>query len=369
MQKGETDDSDPLAEASKPTSRYRVLISKWDEEALERVETSADIKEPVLESNHKAISDVAFTFTKIQERNGVEIAGSEVKVESAELKDILNRIVYSDDDSGDSSSYLYFNSPFTELVWAWDALESETEKSVEQETEVKKLARQDLQELMRLVMTSSGNERLSKYFKDRDSMKKDRMITFDTLWSLFPFGVTVLAKPFLGLPQVFKVAITDGFPKTDSEEPFEIKCYCMDWDGSSFSMIPFVTQIAQFDGRKSIVDLACYPLAYYQEKGKSQTEAVDGLKKTLTDRGKVYREICIRPRGQQMFQYEGIAYHRKSKSFFASRESSGYITGSSDSDTISDRHRRVSVSDKLEVRLLLFSVFAVVLRWQCRSKE
>ena len=364
MQKGETDDSDPSAEASKPKSRYRVLISKWDEEALERVETSADIKEPVVEPmKDTTSSDVAFTFTKIQERNGVEIAGSEVKIESVELKNMLGRIIRGGDNNSDSLSQLYFDSPFPRLVWAWDVLETEAHDSAAQETEVNKLARQDLQELMRLVTTSSGNERLTKYFKDKDSMKKDGMITFDALWTLFPREVKVLTKPFLGLPQIFTVALTDGWLKPDSKEPFEIKCYCMDWDGSSFSMIPFITKIAHFEGRKSIVDLACYPLAYYQEKGKTQTEAIDNLTQNLVERGKVFREICIRPRGQQMFQYEGTAYHRKSKSFFASREDSDYMTSSSDSDTSSDRHRRVSVSDKLEVRLYLSNVFTIILRW------
>ncbi len=324
-----------------------MLISKWNKELLERVDVPADIKEELTDTKKQLeAAELAFTFRKVQGVNELSTSYSEVIIESEALQKLIGDITELGDNEG---KVLQLVSPFESLVYKWAEAKVEANKVDEADSEARRTARQDLQELLKIISTSSGLEQLDKYLKDFDSIKKDKSITHEALWTLFPPGTLIVARPFLGEPQIFFVVSCELFPETGSKEPFELKCYCFDWDGSYFNRVPFLLKIEHFEAKKSIFELACCPLEYYQEEGKDQKEAVAALRQRLIKRGKKYREICIAERGKQMFHYEGSAYHQKTNGFFSSRSSSDDAS-QSDSGSVREARRSSSESGKLEVR-------------------
>ncbi len=82
-------------------------------------------------------------------------------------------------------------------------------------------------------------------------------------------------------------------------------CWTYDWDGNRrrFNRVAVELEIDHYKGKRLITSLPCYPLSRYP----GDTEA---LKAKLINRGKRFRELCLRPRGKQMFEYDGPAYFR-----------------------------------------------------------
>ena len=185
-------------------------------------------------------------------------------------------------------------------------------QKVEDENGEKQQARTDLKELLKIISTSSGHVQLDRYFNDRDIFIKESSITHNALWTLFPPGTLILARPFFDEPQVFSVQSCDEF--TSDGKPFNLICYCFDWNGHEFNRVPFKMSIEPWgEDRKSIIELPFYPLSYYNEPdlGKTQEESIKKLKATLIERGKQYESYCTAERGKQMFNYEGAAYFQR----------------------------------------------------------
>lgn len=84
------------------------------------------------------------------------------------------------------------------------------------------------------------------------------MITFQTLWTLFPPGSLIYGKLFQGQDQVFIVEDNMG-PWTDDQK-FFLRCWTYDWDGSHFQRLPLKLEFKHFEESKPIDSLSFYPL-------------------------------------------------------------------------------------------------------------
>ena len=65
-------------------------------------------------------------------------------------------------------------------------------------------ARLDLGLLLDTLSSGSGDQKLDKYLKVRESSKEQKM-TFESLWTIFPPGTLVYGKVFQGQDQIFIV--------------------------------------------------------------------------------------------------------------------------------------------------------------------
>jgi hypothetical protein len=153
-----------------------------------------------------------------------------------------------------------------------------------------------------------GAEELDGYFKTRESNLKANLTTYDTMWSLFIPGEKVYAKPFLNSPQVFVVDIPPYWLERRSPPPkLHVDCWCYDWNGKEMVKVYYSIEIERFRGTKSINELACYPLKYYQDEN-SAIKNEGELIRSLVNRGKTYDKIVRGPKGaKQMYAYNGDA--------------------------------------------------------------
>ncbi|KAF2086542.1 P-loop containing nucleoside triphosphate hydrolase protein, partial [Saccharata proteae CBS 121410] len=306
--------------AEKKESRYRVVISKWDDEKADRVDRPVDTED---KDDKKSSSDRAFTFRRVQQIEGKNISYSETKIESPPLQDLLGKIMES--RTGEKSVTEMY-SPFRDLIHEWSEAEKATE-SQEDDSEDDKLAREDLKELLKIISESSGIEKLTRYFKEREQLRKDKKIRHETLWTLFPAGAFIVARPFLGVEQVLFVQSTDVLSMNtlddNEEDPFQVVCYMYDWDGEHFNRVPVTLEIDYFKDKKSIIELPFFPLEFYETEGCTSEEAVQSLKDRLVERGRKYRELCVAPRGMKMFRYEGPACYQRNSGIFRSVAASG----------------------------------------------
>ena len=243
------------------------------------------------------------------------------------MQKLLERITRRFSQSGVTKVW---ESPFESIVFSWNELQKEASRTDfddgDEDAGDIKLARTDLAELMTMISSSSGDEALDRYFRTRDDLAKTRTITFETLWTLFPQGSMVVARPFLDEEQLFLVASfkTDErhpyYVNEEEETTFNVTAYSYDWNGTSFNRVPFEFKIPEFQDKKGVFELPIYPINMHQSRdgGKQGIALIDKLKTDLIARGKLYRNYCIAERGKQTFQYHGVACYKQGSELFSS---------------------------------------------------
>lgn len=295
-----------------------MIVSKWDPDAGDFIDNDATKKEEKKAIGPENQSRIAFTFKKLtmarSRHSKIESLSSEVKIESEPLQRLLGKITSK---WGWSETVTTCTSPFGPLVYAWTEALSEAQKFVEHEPEDEKQARADLNELLRMISTSSGYLPLDRYFQDRNTFTSERSITHAALWTLFPPGTLIVSQQPLDRLQIFTVSSCDGFVMEG--QTFDLVCFCFDWDGSEFGRVPFEFKVPYWGpDRRSIVELPFYPLQYYteptSEEGILPGDAIASLKDKLIKRGKKFVDYCTAVKGKQMFKYKGDAHFHTSRS-------------------------------------------------------
>lgn len=162
---------------------------------------------------------------------------------------------------------------------------------------------------------------LEGYFLGARMMQETaKTINFDYLWTIFPPGEIVISRPFMGQLQAFIVRESTGYISTrrgttDNREWY-LGCWTYDYNGSTFDRIPVEFTFEEFKGTKSITSLHCCPLKFHignsEEEGvvKTSKSGKGTMVEVLITRGKEYRALCIKERGKQTFDYDGIALSR-----------------------------------------------------------
>ena len=189
--------------------------------------------------------------------------------------------------------------PYECLIHNWDEL---TEASKESSTsEADQQARSDLALLLDTITNGSGDSRLDRHLKTREANKLQRLVSFETLWTLFPPGTLVYGRPFLGQDQVFVATEPKNtWPRgrdDDDNRKWTLGAMMYDWDGRSFKRRKVYLKIPSFEGYKAIDDLPFFPLVCHPDESK--------LRQTLIKRGGAYKKLCDieKPR---MYTYEGL---------------------------------------------------------------
>lgn len=298
---------------------------------------------------------------------------SEVDVESEPLQRLLGGITQK---YSIAVKVTLMESPYQSLVWAWDAAQQEADKVESKDSPEDKQAREDLRALLDIISTSSGDETLDRYFKAKKAaMGNDGVttVTFESLWTLFPKGSFVLARPFLRQPQVFLVQSCRIPDMNDATPILTVFAYCYDWDGSTFNRVPFALHIESYPDRKSIFELPFYPLHQHRNlnanaKRSSGPKDVEDLTKTLVERGREFRRYCIAGKGKQTFRYDGEAVVQQGGLFRSdsnNEDDAASFTSDRDEDTTHSRETASTVSKHALSRQSTLSPYSL----PCRKKE
>lgn len=242
--------------------------------------------------------DYAFTLRKIVSDDTSDANDSEIEIESPKLWELVKECVRG------YPYHIYqgnlpktLDAPYEAIIFNWDNLL----KASQNPNAADEVARADLKELLEAIEKGTGSPRLDNYLRKRRSLKEQNLITFETLWTLFPPGSLVYGKAFQGQDQVFIVEDnTSPWPLGDT---FHLRCWAYDWDGSQFKRLPFRLKFDSFNDEKPINSLPYYPLEFYEDP--------EALKKRLIKRGMKYRKLCTAKPGSQMFEYSGPAVFLK----------------------------------------------------------
>ena len=174
----------------------------------------------------------------------------------------------------------------------------------------------DLKLLLDEVRRTPG---LESYFNGaREMQEKTNTVSFDYLWTIFPPGELVFSSAtFMDRPQAFivKYCQYNYKRKVNSGEKWILECWTYDWNGTNFYRAPVEFFFEDFKGTKSITSLPCYPLKFHRDSSDDPNSAGginfgEAMKQRLIKRGERYRELCLKQKGRQIFDYEGDLLER-----------------------------------------------------------
>lgn len=168
----------------------------------------------------------------------------------------------------------------------------------------------DLKLLLNEVRRTPG---LESYFSGtREMQEKTDTVSFDYLWTIFPPGELIFSSVFMERPQAFivKYCSSDYMKRGNSSKEWILECWTYDWNGTTFSRVPVEFSFEEFKGTRSITSLSCYPLRLHRPssddiENTGEVKSGEAMKQLLIKRGERYRELCVKKKGRQMFDYEG----------------------------------------------------------------
>ena len=276
-----------------PASRAKILINRSDPATGERKDQLPT--DPIPEVSNVQDTSCAFILRKIVDNE--EDNEGELEIVSRDLwsllKTLLSQYPYHT-FQGDPAT---IDSPYEGLILNWEKLEKAANETSPDEKDDQ--ARKDLKLLLDTISSGSGDPKLDKYFKTRESNREQNYVTFESLWTLFAPGTLVYGKPFLGQDQVFIVQDTmNPWPRSGRQtSTWSLQCWTYDYDGKTFKRVALRLDFENFEGTRPISSLPYYPLDYHQEPKI--------LKKCLVERGAKYRDLCTAKPESRMFDYKG----------------------------------------------------------------
>ena len=269
----------------------------------------------------------AFLLRKNVDVNSRDENDGELEIVSHDLWELLKKLLSHYPYHWFRGEPVTINSPYEPFILNWDKLEEVTKEISVEENDIR--ARSDLKLLLDTISSGSGDLKLDKYFKTRESDIKQRCVTFESLWTLFPPGTLVYGKPFQGQDQIFIVKdnLQPWPPVGRKTITWTLECWVYDWNGKSFKRMGLRLDVESFDGTKPITELPFYPLDYHQQP--------EDLKKRLVERGAKYKKFCTAKQGSRMFNYKGDAvFGKKGFSGLVGDDDEVSLPGSLDDPTL-----------------------------------
>ncbi|KAF0314836.1 AAA family [Colletotrichum asianum] len=300
------DSKEVKKEGQEPVSRVKVVITRRDPDTGEPIEEEKKFEK----SKDEEFDREKFAF--ILRKNIYENKfspyqtpnRSEIDIVSKNLWNLLKRYLGHFPYHIFREDPVTLSSPYDAIIYEYDDLLAEAEKAEEDEENMQ--ARKDLKLLLDTIRTSSGDEKLDKYFKMRPNYKKPtpNTIQFEDLWTVFPPGMLVYGKPFQGEDQVFVVKDNQMFwpwrdPSMREPLPWKLDAWSYDWKDGTFSRTLFTLEFEQFDGHLPLTSLPFYPFDLCEEQEK--------IREKLIERGQTFRKICNARNDTRLFDYLGLS--------------------------------------------------------------
>ncbi|OAG41850.1 hypothetical protein AYO21_03853 [Fonsecaea monophora] len=289
----------PEETATIPKSRARIVINRTDLSTHERKDFPAEDQSTT--PDESTDNSHAFTLRKIV--GDSEDDEGEIDIVDPNLWELLKGLLSHYPYHTFRGSPSTINSPYEALILNWDKLEQASKE--EGGTDAEKQARSDLKLLLDTITSSSGDAKLDKYFKTRDSHRQQNCVTFDNLWTVFSPGSLVYGRPFQGQDQVFIVEDNFGAWPYFSDSArrdqaiWTLLAWTYDWNGNMFKRSLLRLDFEYFDGTKPITSLPYYPFDLHEQQ--------DTVRQNLIKQGVQFRSFCTATQGSRLFDYRGDA--------------------------------------------------------------
>ncbi|KAJ2992830.1 hypothetical protein NUW58_g2038 [Xylaria curta] len=195
-----------------------------------------------------------------------------IVIQSPLLKSVLHHVLKDYPGVTTTLSRLIFSAPFKPFVHRRQQLLAALNDEHDDETK----------NHMRLLHDVLHRE-LKDVIAATEDYAKNKVVTYEHIWTLFQPGCIVYASRF---GRSVAVRLVDGqFINHQRMGPcFQLKCDRVDWDGSRFGYDVSPHFITPFEGTTPIVELECFPLSYHPEK--------EGIKEKLIDRGRRFEMLA-----------------------------------------------------------------------------
>ncbi|KAH8782147.1 P-loop containing nucleoside triphosphate hydrolase protein [Hyaloscypha finlandica] len=245
---------------------------KYPEDLEEAAENETTAKFAILVRNKKSFED---------SRKKLEI--DSIVVQSPLLKIVLAKVLKDYPGITCTLKRLVFQAPFNPFVHRWEELAAALDEEEDEET---KKHLELLFAVLKVELTDIISARLDYI--------KNKVITFEHLWTIFVPGTTLYSAEWnRDCGSRFKSSSYFEHPKYGN--CFGISAQKVDWDGDKFGYATAQNLILEFPGTMSISSLDTFPLEYHPEQEKVSSD--------LFKRGKLFES------------YHG--YHYKSYKAFA----------------------------------------------------
>jgi len=297
-------DASGITEATNTSAaegRIHIVNSKMDDDG-ERRDHPLSSKD-TLDASSKKEEYVAILRRNLEENEG------ELEVFDPDLRELLKKNLAHYPYHYFIGQRMKIRSPYEPFILNWDLLQ-ETGKETSDETD--KQARMDLRDLLKAIESGSGDTKLDSYLKAREDLIKQKSITFEALWTIFPPGTIIYGQIFLkNQDQIFIVEDNqrpwpmEGSRRSGTLRPWVLNCWTYDFTGKHFQRRRVALSFDSFDGPKPIESLPFYPLSALESNRRTEIES------RLLKRGELFRKFCTADRDHRMYEYKGEAIFEK----------------------------------------------------------
>lgn len=303
------DEEDKEKKPEEPVPRVRIVTSRVDEDGERR--------DHELDSEKKKDSgprDVQYAITL---RKNLDTPNDgEIEIFDSGLRELLRKLLAHYPYHYFVGEKMELYSPYEPLIFNWDLLQEEASREPEDDKD--RRARGDLRELLDAIRGGSGDAKLDSYLKARNDLVKQKSITFEALWTIFPPGTVIYGQIFLKhdvqQDQIFIVEDNRRtWPKEDESRrsgtayKWKLRCWTYDMNvtGKVFQRRSLELGVEAFEGPKPITSLPFYPISIIDP------ERYEEIEKRLRERGELFRKFCTADRDNRMYEYSGDAIFDK----------------------------------------------------------
>lgn len=187
-------------------------------------------------------------------------------------------------------SRLKLTAPFECFVHRWDRFEA-----ARNDASLEDAAKEHLELLHGIMLEDLGD-----VITLRKDYLKNKAVSFDHAWTLFPPGCTVFGQ-MNGKPVAAKFQ-SGSYGRNMCGEFYSLDCRIVDWDGTTMGWTDLELRIPSFPGTMPFSSLPCYPLDHHP-----QAAAMTAM---LLERGRQFEGLA----GYCYRSYKGVAlWHPESK--------------------------------------------------------
>ncbi|KAI1384743.1 putative AAA family ATPase [Hypoxylon trugodes] len=212
-----------------------------------------------------------------------------IVIQSTYLKTLLGEVFQDYSGITTTLKKLVFRAPFYYFFYEWNRLE--------------RLARQiedpvgkSHARLLRKILKSELKETISV----SDDLRRNGVITYDYLWTIFKPGIDVYARED-GYDRIYRLQRTVYVPPVGSSHFFQVVLAEIECDGDCVGYQTKCIPIFNFPGTKRIQDLDLFPASFHPDLAE--------VKERLKKRGEKFRAIHSNP--YYYGAYEGIVLDEK----------------------------------------------------------
>ncbi|OBT52780.1 hypothetical protein VE04_05955 [Pseudogymnoascus sp. 24MN13] len=232
--------------------------------------------------------------------NNNQAALHSITVQSPLIKKVLEGTFERFEGLNTQLKQLTFKAPFHPFYYRWHRFEKLRQDEQDQDTK-------NHLDLLYAILSKE----ILPHIEVMEDLTKNKVISFDYLWTIFSPGMEVYTK-IDGHDRI--VLLRDSrYGANMSGEYFSLECRYIDCDGSRFGYVETSLEINSFDGVKKLVDLDAFPSHLHP--------GVEGLVSRLHTRGDNLEQL----NGFHHMSYSGFYTARSSRQVRKRHVESGRI--------------------------------------------